>query len=323
MNDLPYRQSVYAYIVNDNNQMLLVLKKNSKMWDFPGGGIDGNETLVEALGRELFEELGVSHYSISLESELTYKYDWPESERRKNFKKNGTWECGQEQHFYIIKPDKNDFKIKLQEEELTEFKWFDFSKIKTVMGYPDQYQHILNVFLEHKIKEILRPTRELQHGEETLQWLLKIEPNASWQLQIAALAHDIDRAVPYDDNKKPNKIIQYDEYKRLHARRSSGIVKQLMEELSFDQKDINKVTNTIENHEIGGDEDSDLVRDADSIRWFVNGYEGYIEEKGLQRAKEKGWWMYKRASESTKELINNINYSRDIKEYIDYKTKDN
>ncbi len=33
------------------------------------------------------------------------------------------------------------------------------------------------------------------HAENTLEWLLKLDPAADQALQIAAFAHDIDRAV--------------------------------------------------------------------------------------------------------------------------------
>ena len=83
------------------------------------------------------------------------------------------------------------------------------------------------------------------------------------------------------------------------------------------RKDIQRITNAIEKHEVGGDPDSDLVRDADSIRWFDSGHPNYIKAFGLDSAKEKGWWMYKRATDKTKKLIDTLPYEKRIKEHID------
>jgi mutator protein MutT len=150
MSDLPYRQSVYGFILNDKNQILLVFKKNSKMWDFPGGGIDTGESLEQAIRREVLEELGINNISILHISNLTYKYDWPEKEMEKNFNKTGVWRRGQEQHFVIIKLEGADNEIRLQEEELLESRWVSFSDIKSYLGYPDQYKILISILSELK-----------------------------------------------------------------------------------------------------------------------------------------------------------------------------
>ncbi|MBB1321737.1 NUDIX domain-containing protein [Shewanella vesiculosa] len=57
-NDL-FRLSSHAVITNDDGQVLL-LKANygNKHWGLPGGGLDPNETIHQALQRECIEELG-------------------------------------------------------------------------------------------------------------------------------------------------------------------------------------------------------------------------------------------------------------------------
>lgn len=55
--DLSFRPSVYGVII-ENNKVLL-LKQFGDGYDFPGGGIELHETVLEALVREYWEETGL------------------------------------------------------------------------------------------------------------------------------------------------------------------------------------------------------------------------------------------------------------------------
>lgn len=70
---------VAAIMVQKGNKWLLVRKpRKDNAWQFPQGGVDIGETLVEAATRELSEECG---YDLSVEiipeQVGEYKYDFP------------------------------------------------------------------------------------------------------------------------------------------------------------------------------------------------------------------------------------------------------
>jgi 8-oxo-dGTP diphosphatase len=50
-----YRVSLKALIRNDKGEVLVV-KENGSQWSLPGGGIDHEETIHDALKREMYEE---------------------------------------------------------------------------------------------------------------------------------------------------------------------------------------------------------------------------------------------------------------------------
>lgn len=60
---LTWLHVVAAVIYNDRNQILLaqrpVHKHQGGKWEFPDGKVEPNETALDALKRELFEELGI------------------------------------------------------------------------------------------------------------------------------------------------------------------------------------------------------------------------------------------------------------------------
>ena len=63
------------------NDKVLIGRRNATQalggyWEFPGGKLEGNESLVECLYREIQEELGVSvNISNDIFAEYSYEYD--------------------------------------------------------------------------------------------------------------------------------------------------------------------------------------------------------------------------------------------------------
>lgn len=59
-NDYLYRLSLKALIVNENDEVLVVKESGRTWWDLPGGGMDHDESVKNALARELHEEVGLN-----------------------------------------------------------------------------------------------------------------------------------------------------------------------------------------------------------------------------------------------------------------------
>ena len=51
-----FRPSVYGILIKDNK--VLLVKQFGDGYDFPGGGIDKHETVIDGLKREFWEETG-------------------------------------------------------------------------------------------------------------------------------------------------------------------------------------------------------------------------------------------------------------------------
>jgi hypothetical protein len=145
------------------------------------------------------------------------------------------------------------------------------------------------------------------HAENTLEWLLKLKPDADQALQIAALGHDIERAVE-DRKVRRDKYDTFDDFKAAHAENSARLLKNIMEDLDADKDLIEDVFRLVCHHETGGDPRSDLIRDADGLSFFETNLPFYFEREGRKKALERCRWGYKRLSTECRRKIRDFVY---------------
>jgi len=165
--------------------------------------------------------------------------------------------------------------------------------------------------IKKKIEEILprSPIKfESIHSKLTLKWLLKLNPDADEAMQIAALAHDIDRAITGITEKDLKDFSKIDEFKKEHAIRSAKFICDILEKHDYDKNIIKKVQHLVENHEEGGDNEQTTLMEADSLAYFDYNIPHYFERYGRERTKQKIQFMYKRLKDKPRKLINQIKF---------------
>jgi uncharacterized protein DUF4202 len=150
-----------------------------------------------------------------------------------------------------------------------------------------------------------------RHADNVLAWLLKLKPDADAALQVAALAHDIDRADERTKIKRAD-FDDYDQFKAAHAHHSATILKQILHKCQVEQSIIDNACQLVEQHEVGGDPRSDLLKDADSISYFEVNMPLYFQREGYEETLYRCIWGYQRLSPKMQEVCQNITYSHDI-----------
>ena len=148
------------------------------------------------------------------------------------------------------------------------------------------------------------------HSKNTLNWLLKLKPDADEALQLAALGHDIERAI--DQRKVWRKDFEhYDQFKAAHAHNSAEILREVMLDCGVDETVMEQVCDLVNRHEVGGDERSDLLKDADSISYFEVNLPHYYNRNGWDETKRRCLWGYKRLSENMKITVAKLTFEND------------
>jgi hypothetical protein len=150
---------------------------------------------------------------------------------------------------------------------------------------------------------------DLTHSRLVLKWVLVLKPEADDAFKIAALSHDIDRAMTGITEKDLVDYSKIDEFKKAHAVRSANFIADILKRHEYPAEVISKVQHLVENHECGGDDQTDIIMSADSLAYFEYNIPGYLNRYGEEQTKKKIQFMHKRLSPEAQKLVAQINFS--------------
>lgn len=123
-----YRANVGIVLCNGNGSLLIGGRKGQDGWQFPQGGIQRHEDLVQAMYRELHEEIGLGAADVEVlgKTSAWIHYDLPEKFIRRNVRPL----CiGQKQRWFLLRLLGEDQRVRLDssgEPEFDRWRWVDF-----------------------------------------------------------------------------------------------------------------------------------------------------------------------------------------------------
>jgi putative (di)nucleoside polyphosphate hydrolase len=144
-----YRPNVAAIVLSSSYplkcEILIASRVDIKdAWQFPQGGIDGDETPKEALFRELKEEIGTDEVEIIAEYPGWVSYDFPPS-----VAKNMAPFDGQTQKYYLVKLKKGAVvNINTKVPEFSEYKFVKRARLNDYITFFKRtvYKKVLKYF---------------------------------------------------------------------------------------------------------------------------------------------------------------------------------
>ena len=145
------------------------------------------------------------------------------------------------------------------------------------------------------------------HSINTLEWLLKQMPDAGESLKIAALGHDIEKAIEKRKVRRQD-YKDYNAFKDAHALNSANVLAEIMQACNIDKKMIDEVFFLVRYHETGGTDQVDILKDADSISYFDVNLPLYFMRNNLKETIRRCLWGYKRLSDQGKKIVAELNY---------------
>lgn len=142
---LRLRRKVRAVVLNERDEVLLVRPHGYRdgEWTLAGGGVEDGESPVEAMRRELAEELGVGLEAEVSELTVTNRFIYSPDHKAKR----GLDHDGQDAVMFVCRIDSGT-PLSLQAEEIAEARWFAANDAAGAFPVKAQRQ-VFDLCLEH------------------------------------------------------------------------------------------------------------------------------------------------------------------------------
>jgi len=122
-----YRANVGIILTDGQGRVLIAGRVGSGGWQFPQGGVEIKESAIDAVYRELYEEVGLSPHHVRMvgSTRSWLRYDVPIVNQRAN----GVRFRGQKQMWFLLQmlADDSDIRLDLGEKpEFDRWQWVDY-----------------------------------------------------------------------------------------------------------------------------------------------------------------------------------------------------
>lgn len=144
-----FRQNVAILLINSQDKVLLAKRIKQNAWQLPQGGVNEKEELLDALYRELYEEIGLSSTDVSVlaSTKQWLRYKLP----LKMLRQADPLFVGQKQKWFLLRFLGDDNKIR-----------FDLSAKPEFDGWQwVSYWYPLRIVIDFKRQVYLKALKEL------------------------------------------------------------------------------------------------------------------------------------------------------------------
>ncbi len=123
-----YRLNVGIVLINESGRVFWGRRHGHDAWQFPQGGLAAGETALDAMYRELHEEIGLERQDIEV---LGVTKRWLKYRLPKQYLRHGSEPLviGQKQKWYLLKLVSSEQKVRLDlcdSPEFDSWRWIDY-----------------------------------------------------------------------------------------------------------------------------------------------------------------------------------------------------
>lgn len=123
-----YRPNVAFILADHQDRVFLARRMGTDSWQFPQGGVDSGESTLQALYRELKEEVGLSKHSVEVLGNTSRWLRYRVPDRYRRTPRKGAF-VGQKQKWFLLRFVGDSSEIRLDREkspEFDEWRWVSY-----------------------------------------------------------------------------------------------------------------------------------------------------------------------------------------------------
>jgi len=157
---------------------------------------------------------------------------------------------------------------------------------------------------------------DLDHAVDTWQWVLRLEPFASLELQLAALLHDVERLGSEAVERVEHRAPDYVAFKAAHAQGGAREAAALLAP-HFPERTVARVAELVAGHERpGADLEGLLLNDADALSFFSLNCAGYLAWFGPEQTRRKVAYTLDRLRPAARPWLDRVRLPAAVREMV-------
>ncbi|WP_394824222.1 DUF4202 family protein [Pendulispora albinea] len=160
---------------------------------------------------------------------------------------------------------------------------------------------------------------DYDHAIDAWAWMLRLDPNATPEAQLAILFHDIERLVSEADARHEHHARDYRAFKEGHAREGARLASTIFARCGIAPEMRERATRWIARHESpeGGSHELALLNDADVLSFFSLNSPGYLRYFGREQTRRKVEYSFRRLSPQRRAVLLGLRLVDDVEEFLD------
>jgi hypothetical protein len=159
---------------------------------------------------------------------------------------------------------------------------------------------------------------DYDHARDTWRWILRLAPDASAALQMAALFHDVERLVSESERRIEQHAADYQAFKDAHAAAGARLTAAALVGLGAPPHLVARVADLVATHERpAGDEEKALLNEADALSFFSLNAPGFARYYGPVHTARKVAYTLARLTPRGRQALGEIRHRADIARIIE------
>lgn len=155
---------------------------------------------------------------------------------------------------------------------------------------------------------------DFDHALDVWQWVLRLDPQASVAVQIAALFHDVERLVSEAERRVEQHAVDYQAFKDRHAAGGAELAAAALREAGVTDDVVNAAAELIAKHERRSEESElALLNDADALSFFSLNSAGFADYYGPEHTRRKIAYSLNRLGARARGYLDQLHLRADVR----------